>query len=375
MTEVSVQPSRPAVSDVKVHRGILHAFFAYDWGEAVDLEEAQRIEPAELLVLPRRRRTPTSFAFHPAPLRFRWSDIELNLPELGSRHSGALVTVFDFAGVSLDLNIPFELSADALVRLAGWLAEPVQLLGLARKTLAPLYERIKAAIRNPKWHETMVEEYFVFQFTEQSENVLHWQQSNLPWLANVLCLESSPLSDDETNDALRLRLSYTPQDLFFPHWGAAVLLDEDCEETLQAIEFANLQLLELRHVDDQLDDVLLQAEKMMNSLESRRLPHWHGPSDEQRRLGEMRADAATLFERSTNALKLIGDPYLARVFRLLTDRFRLASWEAAIQRKLEAVEGIYQVVSDQAERARSTALELIVITLIAVEIVLALVRH
>lgn len=375
MTEVSVLDSRSAIPDAKVHRGILHAFFAYDWGEAVDLEEARRIEPAELLVLPRRRRTPTSFAFHPAPLRFHWRDIQLTLPEIGLKHSEALVTVFDFAAVSLDLNIPFELTAEALIRLAGWLAEPVQLLNIARVTLAPLYERIKTAIRSPKWHETMVEEYFVFQFRPQSDDVLHWQQSNMPWLANVLCLEIGPLSEDEINDALRLRLSYTPQDLFFPNWGAAILLDDDCEETLQAVEFANLQLLELRHVDDQLDDVLLQTEKMMDRLGSRRLPHWHGPSDEQRRLGEMRADAATLFERSTNALKLIGDPYLARVFRLQTDRFRLVSWEAAIQRKLEAVEGIYQVVSDQAERARSTTLELIVITLIAVEIVLALIRH
>jgi hypothetical protein len=260
------------------------------------------------------------------------------------------------------------------VKLAGWLADPLQFVALARSTLMPLYQRLKPAIRSPIWHDTVVEEYFVFQITPEGTNAQDWMSQHRSWLGNVLRLEEQKLSDDEITDALRLKLSYTPDDLFLPDWGAAILRDHDCEETLQAIEFANLQLLELRHIDDRLDEFLLETEKHINS-KSRRVFTWHGPSATQRLLGEMNMEAATLFERSTNALKLVGDTYLARVYRLLAERFRLSTWETGIQRKLDTIEGIYEVVTDQAEAARSTALELIVIALIAVEVVMAFVRH
>lgn len=358
-----------------MQHGILHAFLAFDWGEAIDLEKARQIEPAEFHVLPRRRRTPSSFTFHPAPLRFGLPDLPLSLPELGDCSAAAVLTVFDFGAVSLDVNIRFQLPADALVRLAGWLADPDRLLAGSRAALRPLFHRLQPVIRTPLWPETMVEEYFVFQFAPNSTIAADWQRDHAGWLANVLHLENHPLSDEEKSEAMRLRLSYSPHDLFLPDWGAAVLLDDHCEETLQAIEFANLQLLELRHIDDRLDAILAQTEKMVALFGQKRLTRWHGPTQDQRILGEMKAEAATLYERSTNALKLVGDTYLARTYRLLAERFRLTTWEAGIQRKLEVIEGIYQVIADQAESARSTTLELIVIALIAVEVVFGFLRH
>lgn len=354
--------------------GILHAFVAFDWGDAIDLEQAKVLQPAEVHSLPRRRRTPSSFHFHPAPLRIHLPDVRLALPEIGDCQAQAVVTLFDFASVSLDLNITFELTSSSLVKLAGWLAEPLQIVAIARSTLMPLFQRLKSAIRAPAWHESVVEEYFVFQMTDNTITARDWQAQNSSWLGNVLRLESEPLSEDETSDALRLRASYTPNDLFLPDWGAAILLDRDCEETLQAIEFANMQLLELRHIDDRLDAILIETDKNF-AKRTFRLLRWHGPTATQRLLGAMSVEASTLFERSTNAIKLVGDPYLARVYRLLAERFRLSNWETGIQRKLDSLEGIYEVVTDQAEAARSTTLELIVIVLIAVEVVLGLIRH
>ena len=68
-----------------------------------------------------------------------------------------------------------------------------------------------------------------------------------------------------------------------------------------------------------------------------------------------------LFERTGNVLKLVGDPYLARVYRLLDTRFHLDTWEKSIQRKLEVAEGVYQVVSDQAAAFRLEFLEIVVV--------------
>jgi hypothetical protein len=93
-------------------------------------------------------------------------------------------------------------------------------------------------------------------------------------------------------------------------------------------------------------------------------------------IGGLKVEANDLFERAGNVLKLVGDPYLARVYRLVASRFHLEVWEESIRRKLEVVEGVYGVVADQARDFRMEFLEVIVVVLILVEVVLPfLVRH
>src|SRR5437016_4026805 len=61
---------------------------------------------------------------------------------------------------------------------------------------------------------------------------------------------------------------------------------------------------------------------------------------------------------------------VARVYRLVSDRFHLAEWDASILRKLQSLESIYQKLSDEAANRRTETLEWIVIVLIAVEILI-----
>ena len=87
------------------------------------------------------------------------------------------------------------------------------------------------------------------------------------------------------------------------------------------------------------------------------------------------ASASGLFERTGNALKLVGDQYLARVYRLLASRFHLPEWEQDVRHKLEVLEGVYEVISNQATHFRSEFLEIVVVLLILIEVVLAIVKH
>jgi hypothetical protein len=195
------------------------------------------------------------------------------------------------------------------------------------------------------------------------------------WLAGLVRLEAEALSPEEIAEAVRLHLRYGPADLFVPDWAAAVLLDQDCDETLQTIEFANLQLLEFRHIDGRLDASLSVADNLIHRLVRSWLPFWRSHARPLRALGELKVEAAGLFERTGNVLKLVGDQYLARVYRLLGSRFHLDEWERGIQRKLDVIEGVYRVISDQAAHYRTEFLELIVVLLILTEILMALFRH
>jgi hypothetical protein len=158
-------------------------------------------------------------------------------------------------------------------------------------------------------------------------------------------------------------------------WSSAVLFDRQCEETLQAIEFANLQLLEYRFIDDLLDQRMAAAYSTIHRTLRGRLPFWRTQARPLRRLGELRIEVNSLFERTGNALKIVGDQYLARVYHMIAQRLHLSDWEQSIRRSLDVVEGAYQVVSDQSGAFRIELLEIVVIVLIAIEILMAIFRH
>jgi hypothetical protein len=357
--------------------GVLYLYVAFDWGDEVDLEHARKRVPAEVHALPRRRRTPSSITYRPPPLFFALAPVPLQLPELGPVNASAGATVFDFAAVSLALQVPFRLPADGLSRLAGWLADPTPVVQAARQALRPLHEEMLPAIHNPQWKDDLSEDYFVFVVPPDGPlpAPARLLAEHAGWLAGLVRLEAGPLSAEEIAEALRRHISYSPADLFVPDWAAAVLIDRACDETLQAIEFANLQLLEFRYIDDRLDDSLSAAYRLLHTATRSWLPFWRSHAGPLRALGELKVEANGLFERAGNVLKLVGDQYLARIYRLVASRFHLEAWEQSIQRKLEVAEGIYQVVSDQASSLRTEFLEIIVILLILIEILLALFRH
>jgi hypothetical protein len=358
--------------------GTLHVFVAFDWGEELDLEQARRLVPAETHTLPRRPRTPTSVVYRPAPLFFPLAPMALSLPELGPVSAAAGTTVFDIAAVSVAAQIPFRLSPESLTRLAGGLADPVSLVEAARAAVRPLFQQLLPAIKHPDWRLDLSEEYFVFQVPPDADlpPAAELLRDHAAWMTGLVRLEGGPLGEEEVAEAVRLHLSYSPADLFIPDWAAALLIDRDCNETLQTVEFANLQLLEYRYLDDRLDDSLAAAYRAVSPPRRSWWPlFWRTHAKSLRLLGTFKVEAHGLFERTGNVLKLLGDQYLARVYRLVARRLHLEEWQQSIQRSLEVAEGVYHVASDQAAANRTEALEAIVVVLILVEILLALWRH
>jgi hypothetical protein len=107
----------------------------------------------------------------------------------------------------------------------------------------------------------------------------------------------------------------------------------------------------------------------MSGRSGRRRPGGGAPADLQE-ISQWQVDSAILFEGVNNALKLLGDQYLARLYRMVAERFHLTEWDASILRKLDTLESIYQKISDRVATRRMEVLEWIIIVLIAVSIVL-----
>lgn len=356
--------------------GEVYVNVAMDWGDEIDLPCAARLAPSQEQELARRTRTPASFGYRPAPLRFPLGTATIE--HAGSSPFVARIesSVFDFGGVNLRVVVQAPSSGESLRRFAGDQGLLQAIIRTAQAAATPLYETLRPAIKDAR-REELAEEYVVFRFDPKSlptaESLL---KDHAAWLSGLLRLEPNELSAEQMADAIERRVSYAPGDLVIVDWAAAVVVDHDCEETLQTLEFANLQLLEFRLIDRRLDDSLNQAYKVIHSLTGRRrfLP---GRSQDLplRVLGDIKIETESLFERAGNALKLVGDQYLAKVYRLVAVRLHLDEWSQSIHNSLDVVESVYQILSDQASAGRIELMESIVIALIAVEIIISIFGH
>jgi hypothetical protein len=363
--------------------GMCYSLFAYDIGLAVDLEAAaQRItEATEPETIRHKRRVPKHFEYRPAPLR-------VILPEapplaIAGFTASARVecVVFDFGAVSVTYAVPITGPLESLLPLSDALYENRALLDDSRRRVERLLTAIAPAVDRALIAD-LVEDYAIYQIesvaSDQGEAAAPDAVAAIcrqrRTLAQILRAEPGALSDQEVDDALSTRIAYAPGEEAIIDWNAAVLLQRDAEDSRAVLEYANVELLELRRLDDQLDIVLDRSYRALNQ----RGLHRHlrlTTSRELRRIAALQMDSALLFEGVNNALKLIGDQYLARLYRLAAQRLHLPDWDASILRKLQTAESIYSKLSDQQTSIRMEVLEWIIIILIFSEIVMSLLRR
>jgi hypothetical protein len=345
--------------------------FAYDIGSSINLEEADRRITAgtERGRLRHKARAPQYFDYRPAPLRLMQEGVALTVSSYSSSPA-VEVMVYDFGAVTITYRFALDGPFDGLVELSEALYENEPLLTESRARVEQLVHAIHQAIERPKI-AAEVEDYLIFSIEaySPSQGPPLWTTRETE-LARILRGERTPLSDQETRDALSCRISFEIEDAALIDWHAAVLVGKDMDDVRAVLEFANVELLEMRILDEQLDQALDQGYEALSRKP--RLLSLPGSYDKDTtRIAQLQVDGALLFERVTNTLKLLGDQYLARVYRLVSQRFHLEAWDASIMRKLQTLESIYGKMSDRAGTRRMELLEWIIIILIAISIALS----
>lgn len=361
-----------AASPFRVVRGTSYALFAYDVAWSVDLDDVQRRMAAltERSSIKRKPRAPQYLDFRPPPLRIVQESPPVTVAGFVTRPS-VDVLLYDFGALSVTYRIPIEEAPlDRLLDLSDGLYENEELLAESRRRVEGVVELLGTALERPRVSRS-VEDYAIYEFeawVPEGERIA-WPGHDQD-LARILRCERERLSAQEAADALSHSISFKPTDLALIDWNAAILFGPDSEDLRAVLEFANVALLESRTLDAHLDDALDRAhEAVAPSIWSRlRLPGRF--NREASDIAQIQVDNAILFERVNNTLKLLGDEYLARAYRLATERFNLGSWEAAIRRKLQTLDAIYGKLSDRTSTLRLELLEWIIILLIAVSIVI-----
>ena len=361
-------------------RGAATLYRIHDVGYSIDLERAAAILAARTpaRIRPERREAeairianlPITIALGASRLTADGHGYDV---ELSAR-------IFDFGVVSLRMRVvaPGEMIWADFIDFGnriGGRADAAMVfdraLGQLLAELAPAVERLRVA--------DVTEDYTVFRVTTLSD--IHGAAIAPTALTDgdvvpLLLGESRPLSEAARRELLPHRFSYYADDLAILTWDNALVVDPAPDEETDVqyvLEFANAQLLELRYYDALLDaelplmyDRVADARGGIRGFRNRRFRNLLGT------MQQTVADSTEIVERVENSLKVTDDVYLARIYAAALEIFRGRVWRAGIDRKLSIIRETYAMLNDEAQAARSEALEIAIVLLIVGEIAIAL---
>ncbi len=376
-------PDRETVGSctLRIDKGVCVVLFAYDIGFSIDLDAAEHAlgarpgdGAAQREYLRHTRKSPRSVEYRPAPLRVSRRGAKIPVASFETDEN-VYAVAYDFGAVSIAYTIPLRGGAPELLALTEALYENQQLLEDSRRQADALAAMLGGAVQQPRT-APLVEDYVVLHLEQAgwqgpagAVTPAEWLRTWRTEVTHILRSERGSLSSQEVDDATGTCISYALEDAGIVDWNAALLLGPDMEDAIAVLEFANVELLEMRLLDDQLDRALERA----YTATTRRARAYPPRTDRAslREIAELQVSGAMLFEGVNNTLKLLGDQYLARLYRAALNRFHLPDWDASILRKLATLESIYDKLNDRQTTHRTEVLEWIVILLIAFEVVAA----
>jgi hypothetical protein len=359
------------MAPIRIEHGSLLLYYCFDVGDEILLEKIERIfgEAPTTSHLVVERLTPAYVQYRRPPLL-----IELGSTALSPHYAPAVcrAKLYDFGVISIIFKLPVQGELQDLIGAATELVGNPKVYQAARQQLQRLHSALAPGIVQASHNaEAEWEDYAIFS-VEQFERPLSAQQLLSEYgaeIAKILRCEIEPLSAAELAEAIRQPLSYYEDELALIDWNAAFLYDpRQSYDVPDVLEYAVAMLLELRTYDALLDRVLDRA---YDDLEKKPSLWTLRPfSSIIDYLSEVKLDVSEVIDKVTNALKLIGDPYLARVYNVAATRFGVPAWQASVRQKLATVESLYELLYERTQARQLLVLELLIVVLFVLDIVL-----
>jgi len=289
-------------------------------------------------------------------------------------------TSIEFRNASLESVIKLVGLNERRVKMAGKEVEfdevPLELFKELEKVVKPAVVSPYTAFEHPEIYTLILvaeteprlsSQDFLTKFSKETAGLLRGEKD---WRA---------LSDKETEDALKFYLSYSDDDIVFVDWYSALISGavEYTDELVRMIEFAKIQLLELKTYDKLLDRRVERAYGSLRGAFSRpRMGITWGSrqyselSRTASDLAELRVEVVDLVEDLRNILKFTGEWYLGKLYRISSERFRIADWLALVDKKLDRLQELYAMAMERVDVHRATTLEFLMMLLIVAIVVL-----
>jgi hypothetical protein len=360
------------MSAIKIKKGKILVYRFYEAGSEIDLNKVTQLMQQKQNTTRFRLDRPnrTSLVIADAPLIVHLGGVEINLQ--GQRTQVELdISLWHFGGMSLCFHvpIPMDTSWEQLVQLASWLDRDTEIEMVARSKARDFQQEIKSTI--PVLNDWASFEDYVIYFLQEVEGIESsamelFEKADVPAL--ILAEPKEKLSEMMKKSIRDYATQYSKDDLSVIDWNSALVVEPSGSMDLpMVLEFANSQLLEMRFYDDLLDEKLDALYKSTVGKKPGILSDIY--SHHAQEAGQIYLEIAEVVENVQNSLKVVGDFYLATVFRTATVRFRFADWQKSIDEKLSNLAEVSKLLHSRVAESRSHLLEIIIIFLIAAEVI------
>jgi hypothetical protein len=311
------------------------------------------------------------------PLEVGLGECDVRIPSLSGKYRAkSSARVFDFGAISVlhEIAIDPGTTLRALTPICDALYDAVELVTLGCEHRKDLIKKLGPAVE--KSHDWSEAETYTIVFAEEMADVETSELGHSESLAKLLLGEKSdkPLSVAAREDVLTHAFSYLADDLVIIDWNSAFVLEPGGSRVVpDVLELATCQLLEFRYYDMLLDRELAAVYDHVEKTQAMRI--FRDPFKRLTRQVLRRFMELTEFtERVDNAIKSVGDFYLARVYLAAIRRFRVPEWRESVESKLSLVSRAYDLLKGEIEVSRGQLLELTIVILILVEILAAFQR-
>jgi len=151
------------------------------------------------------------------------------------------------------------------------------------------------------------------------------------------------LHQNQIDDTLKNSFSFLKQDIAIFDFNRCLIIDstKDYEDLLLIVELGNFQHLKLRILDRLLDIHLDNAEYDIRSIFIKSRLLLRRLSKKLGYLFRLRYDFIFILENLENVSKIIGDYYLAQIYRHLGKIFRFKQWSESIHNRMRILDDIY----------------------------------
>jgi hypothetical protein len=374
--QARTQERKPSPPKIRHYTGEVAYLYAFDVAYEMTRQPVRELlgQPVAQFVVDTSKRSPRQLFFY-RPQMVRLPPLERIGPH-GPVRVERVIKLLPVGAISISIRVPFDV--EHVKDLVGYhdlqfsngsLGEEVRNLAEeVRGELAGHYIRPTRQLADE-------EAYTVFclnapMLTEDGQPVAAeaWWRARRRAVASLLTQEPDPdhLSKQEAEESTGRFLSYYERDLVVVDWDAALIIDEpqNFDETLYVMELANLQLAELEAYDRILDDALDRAYRDLSARQPR------GRSSILRELREIRIDLARFSDELSNISKFFGDWHLARIYENVSARFHLADWHRTIDKKLQTLDDLYQLLNHDHTNRWMLILEVTIVLLFVIDLVI-----
>jgi hypothetical protein len=375
-----MQPRRSAETSRDVTRYVGRVIYLYAFDVAYDM---LRTPVAELLGQPvaqfsvdTSRRNPRHLFFY-RPQMVRLPPMERFGPK-GPIRVERTLKFLPVGAISITVSVPFEVqSIEELVAYHdiefsnGVLSREVrELAEEARRELARHFLKPVSQLAEEEAYTVFCIDAPLIAEDGQPLSAEDWLHQHRREVAALLTQEPdvNQLSRQEANESTGRYLSYYENDLAVLDWDAALIVQEpgQVDEILYVLELANLQLAELEAYDRILDTALERSYRDLNQRVRR-------GGEVMRELREIRIDLARFSDELSNITKFFGDWHLARIYENIAARFHLGDWHRTIDKKLETLDNLYQLLNQDLTNRWMLTLEVTIVLLFVIDLILLVV--